>query len=149
MEVKLITKNRKAYFDYHVLDTQIAGIKLLGSEVKSIRLNGVNISDSYCFIQNNEIFVKGINIPKLQTSEYDNHEPTRIRKLLLKKKEIKKLFNLISTEKITIVPIEILFNEHNFIKIKIGVCKGKKAYDKSKAIKERDIQRETSKQNGW
>jgi SsrA-binding protein len=143
MEHKLITKNRKAYFDYHVLDTQIAGIKLLGSEVKSIRINGVNLNDSYCFIQNDEIFVKGINIPKLQTSEYDNHEPTRIRKLLLKKKEIKKLFNLISTEKVTIVPIEVLFNEHNLIKLNIAVCRGKKTYDKSKAIKERDIQRET------
>lgn len=140
--MKTINKNRKAFFDYNVLDTYVAGIKLLGSEVKSIRINGLNITDSYCFIDNNEIFVKGMNIPQLKTSTYDNHEPTRVRKLLLNKKEINKISSSISTDKLTITPLEIILNENNFIKVKIGICRGKKTYDKSKAIKERDISRE-------
>jgi SsrA-binding protein len=140
--MKTITKNRKAFFDYNVLDTYITGIKLLGSEVKSIRINGLNISDSYCFISDNEIFIKGMNIPQLKTSIYDNHEPTRVRKLLLKKKEINKISISTSTDKLSIIPLEIILSESNFIKVKIGICRGKKAYDKSKAIKERDIKRE-------
>jgi len=140
--MKTITKNRKAFFDYNVLDTYITGIKLLGSEVKSIRINGLNISDSYCFISDNEIFIKGMNIPQLKTSIYDNHEPTRVGKLLLKKKEINKISISTSTDKLSIIPLEIILSESNFIKVKIGICRGKKAYDKSKAIKERDIKRE-------
>jgi SsrA-binding protein len=140
--MKTITKNRKAFFDYNVLDTYITGIKLLGSEVKSIRINGLNISDSYCFISDNEIFIKGMNIPQLKTSIYDNHEPTRVRKLLLKKKEINKISISTSTDKLSIIPLEIILSESNFIKVNIGICRGKKAYDKSKAIKERDIKRE-------
>jgi SsrA-binding protein len=138
----IISKNRKAFFDYSVLDTYIAGIKLLGSEVKSIRINCLSISDSYGFIEDGEIFIKGMNIPQLKTSEYDNHEPTRVRKLLLNKKEINKISMDVSTDRLTIIPLEIILNENNFIKVKIGICRGKKAYDKSKAIKERDINRE-------
>lgn len=140
--MRIISKNRKAFFDYSILDTYIAGIKLLGSEVKSIRINCLSISDSYGFIEDGEIFIKGMDIPQLKTSEYDNHEPTRVRKLLLNKKEINKISMDVSTDRLTIIPLEIILNENNFIKVKIGICRGKKAYDKSKAIKERDINRE-------
>lgn len=141
--MRIISKNRKAFFDYSILDTYIAGIKLLGSEVKSIRINCLSISDSYGFIEDGEIFIKGMDIPQLKTSEYDNHEPTRIRKILLKKKEINEISTSISSDKLTIIPLEIFLSESNFIKVKIGICRGKKSYDKSKAIKERDISRES------
>ena len=138
-----IVKNRKAYYEFQILEKNIAGIELLGSEVKSIRAGKANISEAYCFINNGEIFIKNMHI-----SEYDhggkanNHEPLRDRKLLLKKKEILDLGEKVKLKGLTIVPLELILTKTGLIKIEIGLAKGKKTFDKSQSIKLRDLDRD-------
>ena len=132
--------NRKAYFNYNVLETFEAGLVLRGTEVKSIRLGTANISNAYCSIQNGEIFLFNMSISRYKFSRV-NHEELRNRKLLLKKREIKRLLR--SQEKtFTIIPLEVYFNTRGYIKAKIGLCSGKKEIDKRRAIKERELKRE-------
>jgi SsrA-binding protein len=132
--------NRKAYFNYNILETFEAGLVLRGTEVKSIRLGTVNISNAYCSIQNGEIFLFNMSISRYKFSRV-NHEELRNRKLLLKKREIKRLLR--SQEKtFTIIPLEVYFNTRGYIKAKIGLCSGKKEIDKRRAIKERELKRE-------
>jgi SsrA-binding protein len=132
--------NRKAYFNYNVLETFEAGMVLRGTEIKSIRLGAVNISNAYCSIQNGEIFLFNMSIARYKFSRV-NHEELRNRKLLLKKREIKRLLR--SQEKtFTIIPLEVYFNIRGYIKVKIGLCSGKKEIDKRRAIKERELKRE-------
>ena len=131
--------NRKAYFNYNVLETFEAGLVLRGTEVKSIRLGTANISNAYCSIQNGEIFLFNMSISRYKFSRV-NHEELRNRKLLLKKREIKRLLR--SQEKtFTIIPLEVYFNTRGYIKAKIGLCSGKKEIDKIIAIKERELKR--------
>jgi SsrA-binding protein len=131
--------NRKAYFNYNVLETFEAGLVLRGTEVKSIRLGTANISNAYCSIQNGEIFLFNMSISRYKFSRV-NHEELRNRKLLLKKREIKRLLR--SQEKtFTIIPLEVYFNTRGYIKAKIGLCSGKKEIDKRRAIKERELKR--------
>ncbi|CAN5553993.1 SsrA-binding protein [soil metagenome] len=134
-------KNRKASFEYHFLDTFIAGIVLTGTEIKSIREGKVNLQDAFCVFYGNELWVKQMHIsPYTQASHY-NHEMTRERKLLLTKKELKKL--LAKNEKgLTIIPIRLFINDRGLAKIEIALAKGKKLYDKREDIKDRDIKRE-------
>jgi SsrA-binding protein len=136
--------NRKAKFEYEILDTYVAGIVLQGSEVKSIRNGRCNISDSFCIVDNNEVILKNCHISKYDSDKFTNHEELRDRKLLLTKKEILKLKEKSQTIGITIIPLK-LFLQHNLIKAEIGLCKGKKLYDKRESIKERDIERELNR----
>lgn len=131
--------NRKAYYEYNIIKEFTCGIKLLGSEVKSLRNGEANLQDSYCYVFNNEVFVKGLHISKNKMSSYNNHEEKRDRKLLLTKKEIR---NIISETKanngMTIIPLEI-FESNGKFKIKISLAKGKKLHDKKSHLKEKDI----------
>lgn len=141
--MKLITKNKKAYFEYNILEKHTAGIQLQGSEVKSIRLGKVSIAEAYCFISNGEIFIKGMHIAEhKEAGKHYNHPPLRDKKLLMKKKEILKLFENISEKGLTIVPLEVILSNTGFVKIEIGLGKGKKLYDKRASIKEKDIKRD-------
>lgn len=131
--------NKKVGFEYFILDKVICGIKLVGSEVKSIRQGKVSLVDSYCYFNNGELFVKGMNISENGTSY--SHKAGSDRKLLLKKRELKRWENEL-TNHITIVPIRLFENERGLFKLEIGLVKGKKLWDKRDSIKERDTQRE-------
>ena len=130
--------NRKARFEYNVIEEYIAGIVLYGSEVKSIRKSNCNISDSYCIINKNECFMKNSYIAKYESDKFSNHEELRDRKLLLTKRELKKLREAVQIPGYTIIPLKIFSNSHHLIKVKIGLCKGKKEYDKRNDIKDRE-----------
>jgi len=134
-------KNRKAKFDYFFIENFSAGLSLVGTEVKSIREGKCNLVDSFCFFENEELFVKNMEIPQGKTNF--QHDPKRIKKLLLKKKEIRKIQKLL-TDGITIVPIRV-FENKGWFKIEIAIAKGKKLYDKRETIKERDIKRESDR----
>lgn len=133
--------NKKAYYDYFILDTYEAGIVLQGTEVKSLRVNGANIKDSYIIIRNNEAFILNMHISHYDKGNIFNHDETRTRKLLLNKKEILKIRDKISLEGMTVVPLKLYFKDGK-AKVLIGIAKGKKNYDKREAIKEKDIKRE-------
>lgn len=143
----LIIKNKKAYFDYEILETYETGIVLFGSEVKAIRKKHISIKEAYCKIdKNNEIFLINSTISlESNIQEFRKPDEKREKKLLMKKKEIKKLNKKVQEEQITIVPLEVYFNKNNKCKILIGLAKGKKLYDKREALKEKDIQMETKK----
>ena len=136
--------NRQASFNYFIEDTYEAGIVLKGTEIKSIRLGKCNIKDSYVIIKNNEAYLLNTHIAHYEQGNIFNHEETRTRKLLLNKKEILKLNNKINIEGYTLIPLKIYFVKGR-AKVLVGVCKGKKNYDKRESIKEKDIQRELSK----
>lgn len=124
----------------------MAGIQLKGSEVKSIRASNVSIAESYCFILNGEIFIRGMHVTEFKEGgTHNNHNPTRERKLLLKKKEILKLHEQISQKGLTIVPLSIILSTTGFIKIEIGLCKGKNNFDKRQTLKTKDVDREINK----
>ncbi len=134
-------KNRPATFEYAIEDKLTAGIVLLGSEIKSIRAGRVSFADSYCLFMDGELFVKNLNIAEYNNAGYAGHLPTRERKLLLNKKEIKKWQAKIKEKGMTIVPLAIFINEKGLAKIEIGLGKGKKLYDKRQSIKEKDLKR--------
>ncbi len=136
--------NRKAKYDYEILETYEAGIELTGTEIKSIRLGKANLKDSYAIIKNNEIFLLNMHISEYKEGNIFNHNETRTRKLLMHKKEILKLRDSIEREGNTLVPIKLYF-KGNYAKILIGLAKGKKNYDKRESIKERDTLRELKK----
>ena len=137
--------NRKAYHEYFVLETIEAGIVLTGTEIKSVRENGANIKDSYAIIKNSEVFLLNMHIAHYEQGGIFNHNETRTRKLLLNKREILKLKEKIILNGNTLIPLKLYFS-HGILKVQLGVCKGKKNYDKRDAIKERDIKREISKE---
>ena len=134
-------KNKKAYFDYTVLDSIEAGISLVGTEIKSVRKGSVDLKDSFITIKNNEAFILNMYIAKYEEGNIFNHDERRTRKLLLHKKEIKKLKEKVSTEGLTLIPLKLYFKK-NYVKVLIGLCKGKKLYDKRASIKEKDLKRE-------
>ena len=136
--------NRKARYDYEIEDTYEAGIVLTGTEIKSIRQGKANIKDSYAIIRNDEIYLLNTHISIYEEGNRFNHEEDRTRKLLLHKREILKLKNKLELEGYTLIPLRFYFVK-NKCKVEIGVCKGKKNYDKKESIKERDIQRELEK----
>lgn len=142
----IAAQNKKATHDYFILETYEAGIELYGTEVKSIRASAVNMRDSYCFIEKGEMFMSGVHISPYEKGNIFNKEPMRVRKLLMHKKEILKLFGKVGTEGVTIVPLKMYFKGSK-VKVEIGLCKGKKLYDKrdSEAKKQanRDIERYT------
>jgi SsrA-binding protein len=145
--MKLITKNKKAYFEYEILDQYTCGVVLFGSEVKPIKNGEISLSESYCIINNGEVFIKGSHVAQYTTSgKYDNHDPKRDRKLLLKKKEILKLKEKVGEKGLTIIPLNIHLTDNGLIKVSIGLCRGKKLWDKRQTIKDRDIKRDIDRQ---
>jgi len=141
-----ITKNKKAYFDYEIVENYTAGIVLLGSEVKSIRNRDVSIKEAYCHVVDDEMWIKGMHIaPFKESGSHQNHEPIRDRKLLLNKKEIVKLQEKVAQKGLTIIPLKVIINGKGLIKVDIGLAVGKKNYDKRQTIKARDIQRDVDR----
>jgi SsrA-binding protein len=141
-----ITSNRKAYFEYSVLESFDAGIKLIGNEVKSIRRSDVTIADSFVYIKNGELFIKNMKVAKYKQSHMlDKHDENREKKLLLNRREINKIEKLIQGVGTTIIPLEVFISK-NLIKVKIGVCKGKKLWNKKEDIKSRDIDRDSKRE---
>jgi SsrA-binding protein len=138
-------RNKQASFQYEFIDKFIAGIVLKGTEIKSIREGKVNLQDGYCYINNEEIFAKGINITPYSQGTHYNHEAARERKLLMKKSELKKLEGKVEEKGLTLVPTRLFINERGFAKLEIALARGKKTHDKRESIKERDIKRELSR----
>jgi len=136
--------NKKAFFNFQILETWSCGIVLVGSEVKSIFQNGFNFQDSYAYVNNGEVFLKGTHIPEYKNSTMLNHQVDRERKLLLNKKEIKKIESLLD-KGLTLVATSIFANDKGYIKVELSLAKGKKLYDKRESIKEKDLQRELTK----
>lgn len=137
---KLLVSNKKAYHEYHVLDTLTAGVVLYGTEIKSIRQGKVSMLDAFARIEKEEIFLYGLNISPYEKAAHFNHEPTRTRKLLLNKKEIRKLEARIKQSGLTLVPTRLLL-DRCWVKVELGVCQGKKQHDKRDAVAQRDAQR--------
>lgn len=139
---KLNIRNKKASYEYAFLEKYTAGIKLTGTEIKSIRDSKVSIAEAYCFIKDGELFVKGMHIAEYDPGSYNNHEPLRERKLLLNKIELKKLEKKLKNKGLTIVPISLFINENGYAKLNIALAQGKKTHDKRDSLKEKDLKRE-------
>lgn len=135
-------KNRRASFDYEILDRYQAGIVLYGTEIKSIREGHASLVDTYCMFVGNELWVKQMNIAEYKFGSYANHEARRDRKLLLQKKELRKLNRQVKDTGKTIIPLRLYINEKGLAKMEIGLCVGKHEYDKRQTIKARDLDRE-------
>lgn len=139
---KISIRNKKAGYEYFLLEQFTAGLVLTGTEIKSIREGKANLTDSYCAFDNGEIFVLNMHISEYKYGNQFNHEPKRPRKLLLTKREMRKLNTKLKDKGITIVPVELFVNEDGFAKLIIAVAKGKKLYDKRETLKTKDQQRE-------
>ena len=135
-------KNRKASFEYEFLEKYFAGIQLLGTEIKSIRDGKVNIADAHCLFRNSELWVQNMHIAEYGLGTCNNHIPKRERKLLLTRKELKKLERKVQDKGLTIIAIRMFLNERGFVKLEIALARGKKRYDKREDIKQRDSKRE-------
>jgi SsrA-binding protein len=135
-------KNRSAYFEYHIDDKYVAGIMLTGTEVKSLREGKANFNDAYCIFQKGELWIRSFHISEYSHGTVNNHDPIRERKLLLNRRELKKLEAKIREKGFTIIPLRLFFNEKNLAKVEIGLAKGKKLHDKRESIKQRDTDRE-------
>jgi SsrA-binding protein len=139
-------QNRKASFEYQFLDTFTAGIALTGTEIKSIRESKANLSDAFCLMMGSELFVRQLHIAPYEQGTYNNHNPLRDRKLLLTKKELRKLGERLKDQGLTIVPTRLFINDRGLAKLEIALAKGKKHYDKRESIKERDVKREMDRE---
>ena len=138
---KIIAQNKKAYHDYFVDEKYEAGIALFGTEVKSVRAGTVNLKDSYCTVRNGELWALGIHISPYEKGNIFNREPLREEKLLMHKREILKLFNLVGQKGYTLVPLSLYFSGSH-VKVEVGLCRGKKLYDKRDALAEKQAGRE-------
>ena len=138
---KTIAENRKARHEYFVLESYEAGIELVGTEVKSIRQGGVNLKDSWCSIDGGELFVRGMHISPYEKGNIFNRDPLRKRKLLMHKREINKLFGTVKQDGLSLIPLSIYFKDSR-VKVQVGLCKGKKLYDKREDSAKRDAKRE-------
>jgi SsrA-binding protein len=139
---KLIADNKRARFDYYIEDTYEAGLVLTGTEVKSLRLGRANIAESYASPENNEVWLINSYVPEYGPASRFNHEPRRKRKLLLRAREVNKLFGAVNREGRTIVPLKLYFNERGMVKLELALAKGKKDHDKRDTTKEREWKRE-------
>jgi len=142
--MKLICQNRKAFHDYHIEETVEAGISLLGTEVKSLREGKANLKDSYVLVKGGELFLLNCHISPYSHGNIMNHEPLRTRKLLLHKKQISSLTGTATAKGYTLIPLKLYFKD-SFVKVEIGLAKGKRLYEKREAIKEREAKREIEK----
>ncbi len=139
--IKIVSQNRKARYDYEIIDSYEAGVVLLGTEVKSIRNGMVNLADSYAKFIQNELWLVNMHVSEYRFGNVHNHDPRRSRKLLLHKKELKKLESAIREKGLTLIPMK-LYLKNGKVKIDIGLCKGKKLYDKRESIKEKEMDRD-------
>ena len=139
--IKIAAQNRKAHHDYFVEDRYEAGIELCGTEVKSIRAGTLNLKDSYCIAKNGEIYIHGMHISPYEHGNIFNRDPVRPRRLLMHKREIRKLQALVMQDGMALIPLSVYF-KNSRVKIEVGVCKGKKNYDKREAAAQRDAKRE-------
>lgn len=138
-------KNKQAHFQYELIDKFVAGIVLKGTEIKSIREGKVNLQDGYCYMNNGELFAKGINISPYEQGTHYNHEAARERKLLIKRSELRKLDGKVEEKGFTLVPIRLFINERGLAKLEIALARGKKLHDKRESIKDRDVKRELAR----
>ena len=148
MDKKVITTNRKAFHDYNIFDKFIAGMVLTGTEIKSIRKNAINLKDSFCKIDDNEVFLYNCHISPYEQGNRYNHKEQRVRKLLLTKKEILKMQSKIKKDGYTIIPLEVFISQKGFAKVEIGLAKGKKLYDKRETLAKKDQQRDIERSRG-
>ena len=139
--IKQAAANRKAFHDYFVLDRYEAGIELSGTEVKSIRAGTLNLKDSYCIVKNGELFVRGMHISPYEKGNIFNRDPDRVRRLLMHKREILKLGAKVSQEGVALIPLSVYFKDSR-VKVEVGLCKGKKLYDKRDADAKRQADRD-------
>lgn len=146
MDQTVVARNKKAFHDFHILERFEAGIELLGSEVKSIREGNANLKEAYVTIQDMEAKIVGMHISPYSHTGFGGHEPVRKRRLLLHKREIRKLKQNSSEKGLTIVPLQLFFNNRGKAKLEIALVKGKKQYDKRDSIKTRDVQRDTERE---
>jgi len=146
MSSKVNIKNRKASFEYQFIDKYVAGIMLLGTEIKSIRNNQANISDAHCVFIEDELFVKNLHIAEYSNGGRSNHEPKRERKLLLNRQELRKMLVKVKQKGMSIIPIRLFINEKGKAKLEIALAKGKKIYDKRESIKEKDQKRDIARE---
>lgn len=135
---KIICQNKKAHHEYFIEDTYESGIVLVGTEIKSIRLGKVSINEAYCYVKNGEMFIEGMHISKYDLGNIFNHDPERVRKLLLHRKEILKLHGHVSREGYTLVPLAV-YIENGLCKVELALAKGKKLFDKRETLKEKSI----------
>jgi SsrA-binding protein len=140
VEKEINIKNRKASFEYTLLDTYVAGLQLKGTEIKSIREGKAAINEAFCFFEKDELYVKGLHITEYGNASFYNHAPLRERKLLLHKRELRKISNSFS-DGMAIVPLRLFVNDKGWAKLEISLAKGKKQYDKRDTIKKRELQR--------
>ena len=139
--IKTAAQNRKAFHDYYVEERYEAGIELAGTEVKSIRAGTLNLKDAYCTVKDGELFVHGMHISPYEKGNIFNKDPIRVRRLLIHRREIRKLHALVKQDGYTLVPLSVYFKDAR-VKVEIGLCKGKKNYDKRDAAAQRDARRE-------
>jgi len=140
--MKTVASNKKAYFNYEIIESMEAGIALLGSEVKSVREGRISLKDSYAEIKNGEVFILHMNISPYEQANIFNHDPLREKKLLLHRQEIKRLIGKIREKGYTLIPTKVILNDRGKVKVEISLAKGKRTYEKRRAIKERDLERE-------
>ena len=140
--IKVIVTNRKARRDYIILETVECGIELKGSEVKSARAGKINLNDSFARVEGNEVILYNTHISPYEEASYLNVEPTRTRRLLLHRNQIRKITSQLTQRGLTLVPLQAYFNERGFVKIELALCKGKKLYDKRETIKRREMELE-------
>ena len=138
-------KNKRAAFDYELVERFEAGIQLTGTEIKSIREGKASLTESYCYFRKDELWVKNLHITEYSKGNIYNHDPVRERKLLLKKRELRRLQDKTKEKGLTIVPVRLFINERGFAKIEIALAKGKKHFDKRDSIKEKDVKREMNR----
>lgn len=141
MAIKVVALNRKAYHDYHVLETYEAGVALLGTEIKSIRTGGVQLRDAYARVENGEVWLHNVHIARYDPGNRFNHDPDRPRKLLLHKKQIQELAMQTQGKGLTVIPLKLYLKDH-LAKVELGVVRGKKQYDKRQAEAKRESERE-------
>ncbi len=141
----IVIHNKKASFEYHLLQTYTAGIMLTGTEVKSIREGKASLSEAFCLLTNGELWVKNMHISEFKQGSYNNHEPKRLRKLLMNKSELKKIESKLKEKGTTLIPVQLYFNERGFAKLDISLARGKKTFDKREDLKKKDQEREIRK----
>ena len=138
-------RNKRATFDYEIIEEWIAGIVLVGTEIKSVRLGKASITDSYCYFDKGELWIRGVNIAEYGWGTCNNHVPRRDRKLLLNRKELNKIQRALQDRGLTVVGLRLFLNERGLAKVVVGLARGRKAYDKREYLKENDAKREMDK----
>jgi SsrA-binding protein len=144
---KVVASNRKAYHDYAISDTYEAGMALTGTEVKSLRAGRASLTDAFAEETNGEIFLRGMHIPEYTQGTWTNHEPRRVRKLLLNREEIRRMQGKLRDDGVTLIPLSVYFN-NGYAKVELGLAKGKKSYDKRQDLAARDAQKEINRSMG-